>query len=154
MYRKIVFIFFSMIPNISNEQKSSVLLLFAVLSFCSTVKYRPFILRELNMLEMQSNLTALITIFAGLIYVLEGGDFLQICIFLLIFIINTIFAVKWFLSVGDLFLYSYETKIFRMCPCFIKNIYIFRKTIADTTTSLNLTQLKFIMKNLHSICQI
>ena len=143
MSKKITFIFFSMIPNISNEQKCYFLLLFSVFSVLATVKFRPYVLRELNILELQSNLTALITIFSGLIFVIQGGKFLEICVFLMIVIMNSIFMVKWFLNVCDVIFYTYEKKIYKVCPWLFNNVYLLRQTISDTHASFNLPKLIF-----------
>ena len=138
MYRKMVFIFFSIMSSIPNDQKTTILLLFSGFSLYATLKSRPFALRELNILELQSNLTAMITIFAGALYILDVGDFVKIIVFFLIVVINSIFAVKWFLAVWDIVFITYERNIFRICPCFVVNFYILKKTIADTRASLNL----------------
>lgn len=150
MYRKMVFIFFSIMGSIPNDQKTTLLLLFSGFSLYATLKFRPFVLRELNILELQSNFTATITIFAGALYILDVGDFVKILVFFLIVVINTIFAVKWFLNVWDIVFFTYETKIFRVCPSLISNLYILRKSIAETQVSYNIPKVIFgFFKNLY-----
>ena len=97
-----------------------------------------------------TNLIASITIFAGLLYVLDVSEFLKISVFVLIISINTIFAMKWFFYVCDMLFYTYETKILKICPCLVRNLYILRQTIADTPASFNLPKVIFkFIKNLY-----
>ena len=150
MFRKMVFILFSLLTNISKEQKTTFLLMFSVFSITATIKCEPYVLRELNLLELHSSLIASITIFAGLLYVLDVGEFLKISFFVLIVLINTIFAMKWFFYFCDMLFYTYETKIFKVCPCLVRKLYILRQTIADTSASFNLPKVIFkFIKNLY-----
>lgn len=132
MYRKIMFIFFTILPSLSNETKTVILLFISAISFFQTLKCRPFFLRELNILDLSSNLTALITIFAGAIYILDVSEAFKALIFIIIVLINAKFAIKWFGSILDIFVYSYESKIYQLCPWFL-NLYLILKQANEKT---------------------
>jgi len=138
MYRKMIFIFFSVISSLPNENKCVILLMISSFSLYATLQARPCVLRELNILEVESNIAALITIFAGSLYILDVADELKILVFFFIIIINTIFAVRWLLAVSDIVFLSYEKTILRCCPCLANNFAIFKKTIAETRFNYNL----------------
>jgi len=138
MYRKMIFIFFSVISSLPKENKCVILLMISSFSLYITLQARPSVLTELNILEVHSNFTALVTIFAGWLYILDVADQLKILVFFFIVIINTIFIVKWLLAVFDIVFLTYEKKIFRFCPCLVNNFAIFKKTIAETRFNYNL----------------
>ena len=132
MIRKMVFIFFSIMSSFPNDQKTAILLLFSGIFLYATMKFSPFVLRKINLLEFQSNLTAMITIFAGALYILDVGDFLKIIAFCLIVVFNSVFAVKWLLSFWDIAFSIYKTKILKLCSCLMRILHIFRKPVAET----------------------
>ena len=137
MYRKIIFIFFTILTTISNEKKTTILLVISALSLYITVINRPFTQRELNILEAHSNATALITIFAGSLYILDINDNLKAML------INAFFALKWFFSVFDILMLAYEKKIFRICPSFLNCYYLLKKTNDETKCTFNIPKYIF-----------
>ena len=138
MYIKIVFIFFSILTTIPNQQKTVLLLFFATVSLFYTSKNRPFLDDEINLLEIQSNITAVVSLFAGSLYILDINDQLKAIAFSAIVIFNTLFAVKWFFSFLDVVIYLYGKKIFSYCPSFILVFYDFKKTAQMTKFTYNL----------------
>ena len=137
MYRKMIFIFFTIITTISNDKKTVFLLVISATSLFITVMNRPFLLRELNILEAHSNATALITIFAGSLYILDITDGLKAILFVLIILINSFFIVRWIFSVFDILMLTYETKILKFCPFILNTYYLLRKSIDDTPFTYN-----------------
>ena len=138
MYRKIIFIFFTILTTIPNEQKTIILLFVSAGFLHYTLKNRPFVVQEMNMLEIQSNLTAMITIFSGSLYILNVSDIIKASTFTSIILINTFFAVKWFFSTLDAVLYFYGGKINRFCPCLLNYYAIYKKTNEITKFSWKL----------------
>lgn len=134
MYRKMIFIFFTILSTLSNEKKTVILLFISAFSFYQSLKCRPFALRELNILDVNSNLTALITIFAGSLYIIDTSEEVKALVFILIVIINTAFVIKWFGSVLEIIVYSYEHKIYKICPWFLK-LYLILKNASEKTKS-------------------
>lgn len=130
MYRKIIFIFFTILPSLSNEKKTVILLFISAFSFYQTFRCRPFSLRELNILDLNSNLTALMTIFAGSLYILDINEQFKALIFVLLIIINTKFAITWFEATLEIIIYSYQHQISKICPWILK-IYLILKHITE-----------------------
>ena len=116
MYRKMIFIFFPMFAPLKTQENTAILLFFSSVSLLLTLKYKPFIFKTMNVLEVYSNMTALITIFSGSLYVLDINDNSKAIIFILIVLVNTKFALKWMFSVLDFALKTYEKQILRFCP--------------------------------------
>ena len=137
MYRKIIFIFFSILTTLKNEKKTVFLLFLCGFSLFFTKVIGPFKKRELNILEVQSNLTATVTIFAGSLYILDISDYSKAMVFVLIVLINSIFVMKWLLSVFNILMDSYANKIGKICPCILFIYMIMKKTAISTRRSIN-----------------
>ena len=136
MYRKMIFIFFTILSNISNREKTVILLLISSFSLYETLKYKPFILSSLNKLEIYSNFAALVSIFAGSLYVLEVSNEIKAITFCVIILRNTTFTIKWIISVFDIIMTTFSSKIFRCCPKLIEFYAIFKKSRDETPFSL------------------
>ena len=143
MYRKMIFIFFSIFTAIDYQQRTSFLLFFSSLSLLITLKYKPFTLIEMNILEVESNITALITIFSGSLYVLDVGDAFKAIIFALIMLANTNFAFRWVFSVCDFTFKLYENKINKFCPFILRPYHALR----------NFFEMNYIKQTFNSIVQ-
>lgn len=131
-----IFIFFTVLSHLSNQEKTILLLLFSGFSLYGTVKYKPFILSSLNELEIYSNFAALISIFAGSLYVLDVNDEIKAITFCVIILINTAFSLKWMFSVIDIIKTTFSSKIFKFCPKLIRFYAILQKTRNETSISL------------------
>ena len=95
-------------------------------------------LRELNILEVYSNISALVTIFAGSLYISDVGNEGKMFAFLLIILVNTIFTVKWLFEIFDILFFTYEKTISKCFPCVIDYFTYFKKTLDDTRFDYNL----------------
>lgn len=132
-----IFILITMLPMIENEQKSIILLLFTVLYTFLTYIHKPFILLRLNDMELKSNYAALITTFAGCLYVFSVNDFLKAIAFLAILIFNLGFLMLWLATVINIYITVYAKKIQRYCPRFMNFLAIMQKTMNFTAFTLN-----------------
>ena len=138
MYRKMIFIFFTIMTSIGNQQKTLVLLFFAAASLFFTMKNRPFVVAEMNSLELQSNFTAIISIFAGSLYILDINDFLKALAFIVIVTFNTVFAIRWLFSVSEIFLYLYAKRLIKFCPSFFTFIAALNQSHQNTKFTYNI----------------
>lgn len=119
------------------QQKSIILLLFSSISLAFTMKSKPFVLKSLNVLDINSNYTVLFTLFAGSLYILEIGDEAKLLVFFVIIVFNSIFVIRWALAVLDIFVYIYEKQIFKCCPFLLNLVAIIKKTTHETKCSLS-----------------
>ena len=63
--------------------------------------------------------------------------------FLFIVAVNVIFVLRWFFVVLDAAILSYQTQIFRFCPCLINYVAILQKTFQETFFSYNVVRYTF-----------
>lgn len=98
MYRKIIFIAINLL-SISPFTKVTILLFIAGCSFITSYYCEPFIYKELNKIENYSLSSAMVTLFAGGLYICDIGDFLKALSFALIILVNIAFSLSWFWSV-------------------------------------------------------
>ena len=149
MYRKIIFIFISIIPYISDEQKAIYLIFFSLTSLYLTLFIIPFQLRELNILEAYSNLTAFVTIFAGSLYILDINDYVKVGIFVFLVVVNSMFVVKWISSVFEIIITTYHDKLVKICGSFIYNAAkkILNRTSYKSETRVSKTKRKLKFEN-------
>lgn len=134
------FICFTLVSNMDNVKKTIFLLFFCTLSYYMTLKHRPFILYRLNILEQQSNLALLLTVFSGSLYVLGVNDFIKTTSFIFILIVNFRFFMIWFFAVAKIYLSVYGKKIFRYFPNCLNFFAIWQKTSNMTDSSFNLVK--------------
>lgn len=133
-----VFILISTLPMIENDQKSLILLLFITISACLTYCHKPFTLLRLNDMEQKSNFAAVITIFAGCLYVLSVHDLIKALAFLAILIYNLLFLVLWLVTVINIYVNVYSKKLFKFCPKLMNFLALLQKTAHSTEFNLNL----------------
>lgn len=150
MLRKIIFIFFTVLSSMQNKQKTVILLLLQSISLVYTIYSKPFALTSLNNLDVSSNFTFLMTIFAGSLYVLELGEETKIFLFFFIIIFNLKFMLKWLLTVFDILVFVYEKNFFRICPWFLNFYAIMKKSFHETKFSYNL--MKYLPNLLKNMC--
>lgn len=135
-----IFIFFTVLSSFPNEQKTVILLFVSSLSLIASMHCSPYCLRSLNVLDIHSNYTALITIFAGSLYILDISEEGKNLIFFFIVLFNSIFVIKWAASAFDIFVFIYEKTIFRFCPSLLNIYAIMKKTNHETTFTYNLAK--------------
>ena len=146
MYRKITIICFLLISTLENKQKTVYLLFFCTLSYFITFQNQPFMVKRLNVLEEEANLSVLCTIFSGSLYILEISDIVKAVSFVCILIINVRFLIIWFLPVFNIYMMVYGKKIFRYCPRFVNFVALLQKT--SNMTKINALYLVNFSKNL------
>ena len=100
MYRKILTICISMIDDSMLFAKGALILLLNFSSLILQTSKMPFTDFQLNFLEASAIKVSLVTIFAGLFYILQYfGDVLQTIIFSIIVAVNCYFTLTWLLLV-------------------------------------------------------
>lgn len=131
MYKKMLFIFISMLPVLDNYQKSLIILLLSGIVFIVSIKHQPFDRHELNKMQEKSNSAAFITVFAGCLYVISVPDILKAIAFAIILITNLRFLLLWFTTVLNLYAKAYAPRLFIMCPRLMR---IFQKISSRVNT--------------------
>lgn len=118
MYRKILFISLNLFQDVSINTKAIILLFFSLFSLLITFSSSPFLTRELNYLEVFSNISALLIIFSGCIYLNGDSILMKSTSYLMIFAINFIFSLFWIISILNIFLEAYESVLKERFPKF------------------------------------
>lgn len=139
-----IFIFFTVLSSFPNQQKTVILLFVSSLSLIASMYCNPYTLRSLNVLDIHSNYTALITIFAGSLYILDISEQGKNLIFVFIVLFNSIFVMKWAASTFDILVFTYEKTIFRICPGLLNIYAIMKKTNHETIFTYNLPKFGFV----------
>lgn len=139
MYRKILFISINVIKDFPLNTKAILLLFLCLISMLITLTAKPFLTKDLNNLEIFSNLSSLLILYSGCLYLIGNIDFLKLLSYLTIFFVNIAFTLKWGLSILKLLRDSYEnnfTKRFPRLFSFSRQlVLLFKKKI--TTQFLN-----------------
>lgn len=117
MYRKIIFVIF-LIVQIDVIIKVLILLSLSFISLTVVIIYKPFILQELNILELKSNFAALTVLFVGNLYLCDIYDSLKAICFVVIVIINTWFFLNFLFDLIFLFFQIHFEKINKILPRF------------------------------------
>ena len=117
MYRKIIFIGINLFP-INNFAKVTLLLLIALIASLMMFFLRPFIFNELNKIECYSLLSAIITLFSGALYRCDVSDELKAISFTTIILVNTLFCVRWLMSLLGIVFQTNMDKLRRIFPRF------------------------------------
>lgn len=115
MYRKIIFIIFLTV-QIQVIIKVLVLLCLSFISLTMVLLYKPFILQDLNILELKSNFAALTVLFVGNLYLCDVSDNLKAFCFVGIVVINTWFFVNFLLDIIFLFFQINFEKFSKFSP--------------------------------------
>lgn len=148
-----------MLPSLENSKKTIYLLFFSYFSMYITFKNNPFNSSKLNLIEKQSNMAALLTIFSGSLYSNGVEDSVKLVAFIAIVIINSIFMSSWIFTVCGQSLNYYQDKMLRFCPKTLIFLKTLRKTIKNNGVSFDLKNLRSVtfrekyQKNLRSIRQ-
>ncbi len=107
MYRKILILSINLL-TLSLMTKAILLIVFSALFTLLTFFARPFLLKQMNLLEFYSNLSAFLTIYSGSLYISEIGDLLKAIAFLCIILINVLFGLFWIFSFFEIVFYVHS----------------------------------------------
>lgn len=138
MYRKILFLSVGVVEKITILSKSTILLAFSFISCLFTIICKPFILREFNSLEIFSNLSTLITIYSGSLYILDITDFFKVLTFFIIVLVNTIFALRWLWSMFEIVFNIHFDFFEKYCPEFSKKYLMLNQNLKNQKFDWNL----------------
>ena len=139
MYRKILFISINFLKNMQVFTKAALILFLSAISTILTLFYKPFVFKELNDIEIYSNLSIMITIFSGALYVQNViNDTLRAFLFFWILLVNITFGIYWVSSCFGLFFYNYFGVFLRHFPKFTKSVVAFSEAFSQTKFEFNL----------------
>ena len=130
MYRKVAFLFVN-IFQFDINLKTALLLLFSCYSVYAMKKCLPFVSKELNSLELASNITASIILYSGTLYVNDIGVYWQAFLFINIMISNSLFFILCLLSLIKVFFNANLIKIQYYCPRLMANFISLLKTFKE-----------------------
>ena len=130
MYRKVAFLFVN-IFQFDINLKTALLLLFSCYSVYAMKKCLPFVSKELNALELASNITASIILYSGTLYVNDIGVYWQAFLFINIMISNSLFFILCLLSLIKVFFNANLIKIQYYCPRLMANFISLLKTFKE-----------------------
>jgi len=130
MYLKIFFIGVNLIPIIPFF-KISILFFSSTLFFILNERFRPFIYKELNVLELYSLLSVSLTIFTGAFFVSNIDGYFEDLCFAFIILLNTVFCSKCLLAVLRIILPICKAKIIINFPKLTsKMTFVFSKFLS------------------------
>lgn len=115
MYRKIIFIVF-LIVQLHLMIKIVILLALSFLSLMMILIHKPFVLKELNILELKSNFAALTILFVGYLYLCGISDNFKAFCFAAIVLINTWFFWNFLFDIIFLLFQIYYEKFKKLSP--------------------------------------
>ena len=99
MFRKIIIIYVTLIPDSAIKSKAVLVLFFIAVSFYFHSKSKPYTNENLNKLEFNAILVSMATIFFGMFYLSDIDTSTQAIIFTIIIFSNVFFLFKWTLYV-------------------------------------------------------
>ena len=119
--------------------KAALILFLSAISTILTLFYKPFVFKELNDIEIYSNLSIMITIFSGALYVQDIiNDNLKAFLFFGILFVNLTFGIYWVISCFGLFFYNHFSVFYKFFPKFTKNFVAVNEAFDKTKFELNL----------------
>ena len=129
MYRKIVTIFVTLMPESSILPKGYIILFLNTAAFYFQRRKSPFNESGLNDLELKATFVSTITILIGVFYMEEIGDIVQAILFGTLLVINIYFLINW---LKLMFLAAYKSisnnfVIRKFCPHFPAKLLILIK---------------------------
>lgn len=117
MLRKIIFIAINYGSFMEQFTKAALLLFFSSILIVMTLIYQPFLVVELNILELYSNISVYMTIFSGAIYLQDNiSDRFKIFLFIWILLFDLVFVTYWFFLCSKLFFFRYVEMFAKFCP--------------------------------------
>ena len=137
MYRKILFISINFLNGMPIFTKAAILLFFSAISVLLTLFYKPFVFKEINNLELFSNLAVSVTVFSGALYVQEViNDNFRAFLFFGILFVNIWFSIFWVWSCFELFLDNHFNMLFKHFPRFTKKVVALHEAISTTNFNI------------------
>ena len=126
--------------------KTMILILFTFCSFGLTYFAKPFFSKEMNILELSSNLSALLTLISGALYILNTNEFLKMIFFIFMVIINSTFGYIWLDSLIFILVKNHLELIEKYFPKVGIKILALKKTREKTQCFFNLFKYFKLMK--------
>ena len=123
MGRKLLFIAINFGNFMEQFTKVALLLFFSSVMTVLTLVYQPFLVNELNFLELYSNISVYITIFSGAIYV-QGNisESFQAFLFIWILLSGLVFIAYWLFLCSKLFFFRYSSFFKKIIPSIANRI--------------------------------
>ena len=110
MYRKIITLAITMLPDSQKLAKGVLVLLITTVSLAFHVNERPFIVNKLNEIEYSAILVSTVTIYVGLFYLDDSfGNEMKAFFFITIVFTNINFFLIWFYYVIQLLAVKYRS---------------------------------------------
>ena len=110
MYRKIITLAITMLPDSQKLAKGVLVLLITTVSLAFHVNERPFIVNKLNEIEYSAILVSTVTIYVGLFYLDDSfGNEMKAFFFITIVFTNIKFFLIWFYYVIQLLAVKYRS---------------------------------------------
>jgi hypothetical protein len=125
MYRKVLIVFISIILDISPMVRTTFLLLITAFSLFLTITKKPFSVTDLNELEIKAQVSAIITLYSGMMYLNTVDELTQAIFFMILLITNVVFFYFWFKSLVLIFFSAKAQRIYDCCPNFFDKIIAF-----------------------------
>lgn len=151
MYRKILFISVNLLENLSIFNKATLMLSFSFVSFLITYYSRPFLLKKMNVLELYSNLSSALTIYAGALYIMDVGDWLKAICFATVVLLNCIFSYFWISSMISIIFHAHFETREKFFPKITLKIFALIEALSRLKFSLNLCFYCSSLKELYSV---
>lgn len=124
----------------SNLSKAISLLFVSFISFIFTEYSRPFLLKEMNILELYSNISASIVLFSGVLYLIGVNEYYGVFCFIIILITNLTFLLLWFESLMEIIIKIYFENLMRLCPKYLMKLLVLLKAFKFANSSWNLLE--------------
>lgn len=127
------------------------MLSFSFVSFLITYYAKPFLIKNMNVLELYSNLSSALTIYAGALYIMDVGEWLKAICFATVLLINFVFGYFWFSSmINIIFLAHFET-LKKLFPKNALKMLALKKAVGKSSFSFNLCGYYSNIKELYSV---
>ena len=124
MYRKIITLAITMLPDSQKLAKSVLVLLIITASLAFHVNERPFIVNKLNEIEYSAILVSTVTIYVGLFYLDDSfGNEMKAFFFITIVFTNIKFFLIWFYYVIQILAIKYRAN--PKIIAFLKKLNVF-----------------------------
>ena len=110
MYRKIITLAVTMLPDSQKLAKGVIVLFITTVSLAYHISERPFIVSKLNQIEYSAILVSTVTIYVGLFYLDDSfGENMKAFFFIIILFTNIRFFLIWFYYVIQLLAIKYRS---------------------------------------------
>lgn len=126
--------------------KTMILILLGFCSFGLTYIARPFYSREMNILELSSNLSALLTLISGALYILNTNEALKMIFFVFMVVINSTFGYIWLESLIYILVENHLETLEKYFPKLGFKILAWKKSMEKTQCIFNLIKYFKLLK--------